>query len=206
MTRTVDVVVIGSGVAGLSTALGLAATRDVLLLSAGDGSTPWAQGGVAAAYGEDDPLDHARDTDIAGAGFCDPRNVRALVEEGPQRLAELIAQGARFDRDDDGSLSRTLEGGHGRSRIVHAGGDATGAEVHRALRGALHLTSVPTLGGRTIRLLQSDCERTVGLIRRDAGRIVAVLVEADTEIHPDRRAGRFTGHRRARQRLPGEHQ
>src|SRR4051794_28217062 len=112
-----------------------------------------------------------RDTDIAGAGFCDPRNVRALVEEGPQRLAELIAQGARFDRDDDGSLSRTLEGGHGRSRIVHAGGDATGAEVHRALRGALQLTSVQTMGGRTI-----------GLIKSDSGRIVGVLVETGTEI------------------------
>src|SRR3954469_18579625 len=98
MTRTVDVVVIGAGVAGLSTALGLAATRDVLLLRAGDGSTAWAQGGVSAAYGADGPLAHRGETDIAGAGFCDPRTVRALVEEGPQRLAELIAHGARFDR------------------------------------------------------------------------------------------------------------
>jgi len=171
MTRTVDVIVIGSGVAGLSTALGLAATRDVLLLSAGDGSTPWAQGGVSAAYGEDDPLDHWHDTDVAGAGFCDPRNVRALVEEGPQRLAELIAHGARFDRDDDGSLSRTLEGGHSRPRIVHAGGDATGAEVHRALRSALQRTSVQTMTGRTVGLLQSD-----------SGSIVGVLVEKGTQL------------------------
>ncbi len=171
MTRTVDVVVIGSGVAGLSTALGLAATRDVLLLSAGDGSTPWAQGGVSAAYGEDDPLDHWRDTEVAGAGFCDPRNLRALVEEGPQRLAELIAQGARFDRNDDGSLSRTLEGGHSRPRIVHAGGDATGAEVHRALRSALQRTSVQTMTGRTVGLLQSD-----------SGSIVGVLVEKASQL------------------------
>ncbi|MFI7063560.1 L-aspartate oxidase [Kribbella sp. NPDC050124] len=171
MTQTVDVVVIGAGVAGLSTALGLAATRDVLLLSSGDGSTPWAQGGVSAAYGEDDPLDHWRDTDVAGAGFCDPRNVRALVEEGPQRLAELIAQGARFDRNDDGSLSRTLEGGHSRPRIVHAGGDATGAEVHRALRSALERTSVRTMTGRTVGLLQSD-----------SGSIVGVLVETGTQL------------------------
>ncbi|MGY4765833.1 L-aspartate oxidase [Kribbella sp. CWNU-51] len=171
MTRTVDVIVIGAGVAGLSTALGLAATREVLLLSAGDGSTPWAQGGVSAAYGEDDPLDHARDTDVAGAGFCDPRNVRALVEEGPQRLAELIAQGARFDRNDDGSLSRTLEGGHSRPRIVHAGGDATGAEVHRALRSALQRTSVQTMTGRTVGLLQSD-----------SGSVVGVLVETGAQV------------------------
>ncbi|MER7243861.1 L-aspartate oxidase [Kribbella sp. NPDC000426] len=171
MTRAVDVVVIGSGVAGLSTALGLAATRDVLLLSAGDGSTPWAQGGVAAAYGEDDPLDHWRDTDIAGAGFCDPRNVRALVEEGPQRVAELIAHGARFDRNADGSLSRTLEGGHSRPRIVHAGGDATGAEVHRALLGAVQLAGVRTMTGRT-----------VGLVQSDSGSIVGVLVETDGQV------------------------
>jgi L-aspartate oxidase len=168
---SVDVVVIGTGVAGLSTALGLAATRDVLVVSAGDGSTPWAQGGVAAAYGDDDPLDHAHDTDVAGAGFCDPRNVRALVEEGPQRLAELIGQGARFDRSEDGSLSRTLEGGHGRPRVVHAGGDATGAEVHRALRSALELTGVRTLQGRT-----------VGLVKSDSGRVAGVLVESGGEI------------------------
>ncbi|WP_350275081.1 L-aspartate oxidase [Kribbella sp. HUAS MG21] len=171
MTRAVDIVVIGSGVAGLSAALGLAATRDVLVISAGDGSTPWAQGGVAAAYGGDDPLDHAHDTDVAGAGFCDPRNVRALVEEGPQRLAELIAHGARFDRNADGSLSRTLEGGHGRPRVVHAGGDATGAEVHRALRSAVQLAGVETLHGRT-----------VGLVKSDAGRVVGVLVETGGEV------------------------
>ncbi|MFD3400564.1 L-aspartate oxidase [Kribbella sp. NPDC058693] len=170
MTRAVDVVVIGSGVAGLSTALGLAATREVLLLSAGDGSTPWAQGGVSAAYGEDDPLDHAHDTDVAGAGFCDPRNVRALVEEGPQRVAELIAHGARFDRNADGSLSRTLEGGHSRPRIVHAGGDATGAEVHRALRIALERTGVRTMTGRT-----------VGLVQSNSGSIVGVLVDTGTQ-------------------------
>ncbi|MGW5194354.1 L-aspartate oxidase [Kribbella sp. NPDC004138] len=171
MKRVADVVVIGSGVAGLSTALGLAATREVLLLSAGDGSTPWAQGGISAAYGADDPLDHLYDTEVAGAGFCDPRNVRALVEEGPQRLAELIAQGARFDRNSDGSLSRTLEGGHSRPRIVHAGGDATGAEVHRALLNALQRSSVQTVTGRTAGLLQSEY-----------GSVVGVLVETGTEV------------------------
>ncbi|MEU8223660.1 L-aspartate oxidase [Kribbella sp. NPDC048915] len=171
MTRTTDVVVIGSGVAGASVALGLAATRRVILLSAGDGSTPWAQGGISAAYGEDDPLDHWHDTEIAGAGFCDPRNLRALVEEGPQRLAELIAHGARFDRDAAGALLRTLEGGHSRPRIVHAGGDATGAEVHRALHGALQRSGVQMMTGRTVGLLQSD-----------SGSVVGVLVETGTEI------------------------
>ena len=88
MSREVDVLVIGAGVAGLSTALGVVATRSVLVLSAGDGSTPWAQGGIAAAFGDDDPSDHAYDTGIAGVGFCNEMNVRTLVEEGPQRLAE----------------------------------------------------------------------------------------------------------------------
>ncbi|HEY7048209.1 MAG TPA: FAD-dependent oxidoreductase, partial [Jatrophihabitantaceae bacterium] len=73
MTRSVDVLVVGAGVAGLSAALGLAATRDVLVLSAGEGSTPWAQGGVAAAFGADDPDDHAQDTAVADADFCDER-------------------------------------------------------------------------------------------------------------------------------------
>ncbi|MDN5853457.1 MAG: L-aspartate oxidase, partial [Actinomycetia bacterium] len=171
MRRSADVVVIGTGVAGLSTALALAATRDVLLVSAGSGSTPWAQGGIAAAYGDDDPLGHAHDTEVAGAGFCDPRNVRALVEEGPQRLAELVALGTRFDRDADGSLSRTLEGGHDRRRVVHAGGDASGAEVHRALLSALHLADVQTVQGRAI-----------GLIKSGSGSIAGVLVEEDAGI------------------------
>ncbi|GAA1567495.1 MULTISPECIES: L-aspartate oxidase [Kribbella] len=166
MTLSADVVVIGSGVAGLSTALGLAATRSVLLVSAGDGSTPWSQGGVAAAFGDDDPDEHLHDTEIAGAGFCDPRTVRMLVEEGPQRVAELIAQGARFDRDADGSLSRTLEGGHSRPRVVHAGGDATGAEIHRALRSAVQRTGVRTVEGRV-----------TGLIKSDDGHVVGVLVD-----------------------------
>ncbi|WP_328521160.1 L-aspartate oxidase [Kribbella sp. NBC_00359] len=171
MRRSADVVVIGSGAAGLSSALGLAATRNVLVVSAGSGSTPWAQGGIAAAYGDDDPLDHAHDTEIAGAGFCDPRNVRALVEEGPQRLAELIALGARFDRDNDGSLSRTLEGGHDRHRVVHAGGDASGAEVHRALHQAVQLAGVRTVTGRA-----------VGLVKSGSGHIAGVLVEEAAEV------------------------
>ena len=171
MSRSADVVVVGSGVAGLSTALALASTRDVILVSAGSGSTPWAQGGIAAAYGEDDPLDHAHDTEVAGAGFCDPRNVRALVEEGPQRLAGLIALGTRFDRDADGALSRTLEGGHDRRRVVHAGGDASGAEVHRALHSALQLTDVPTVHGRA-----------VGLVKSGSGSIAGILVEEDAGI------------------------
>ena len=102
-----DVLVVGAGVAGLSAALGLAGSRSVLVVDAAGrddgGSSRWAQGGVAAAVRRDDEPDaHAADTAVAGAGHTDPAAVAVLVEEGPQRVAELLAAGARFDRDDDG--------------------------------------------------------------------------------------------------------
>ncbi|WP_375424979.1 L-aspartate oxidase [uncultured Friedmanniella sp.] len=136
--REVDVLVIGGGIAGLSTALGLAGTRRVLLVDAADdgagGSTRWAQGGIAVAVEEDDdPSAHGADTASAGAGLCDQSAVEVLVQEAPQRVADLLAVGARLDRATDGRLATSLEGGHHRRRVVHAGGDATGAEVARAL-------------------------------------------------------------------------
>ncbi|MDW5325518.1 L-aspartate oxidase [Plantactinospora sp. KLBMP9567] len=140
--ETTDVIVIGSGIAGLTAALhlreaGLHVTV-VTKVNIDDGSTRWAQGGIAAVL---DPLDtpaaHASDTELAGVGLCDPAAVRVLVEEGPTRLRELIRAGAEFDRNPDGSLMLTREGGHRADRIVHAGGDATGAEVQRALHAAV---------------------------------------------------------------------
>ena len=145
-TTTCDVVVVGSGVAGLTAALHAAAAvqaaaGEVLLVTkvlVDDGSTRWAQGGVAAALGpDDDPEQHLQDTLVAGVGLCDVDAVRVLCTEGPGRLRELIARGAAFDRDPSGELSLTREGGHHRNRIVHAGGDATGAEVQRALVAAV---------------------------------------------------------------------
>jgi L-aspartate oxidase len=136
------VLVVGSGIAGLTAALhlreqGLHVTV-VTKVNIDDGSTRWAQGGIAAVL---DPLDtpaaHANDTEIAGVGLCDPAAVRVLVEEGPARVRELIRMGAEFDRNPDGSLMLTREGGHRADRIVHAGGDATGAEVQRALHQAV---------------------------------------------------------------------
>ncbi|GIH23730.1 hypothetical protein Aph01nite_20400 [Acrocarpospora phusangensis] len=139
-TVTADVVVVGSGIAGLTVALRytelspegrvLVVTKDVLSA----GSTQWAQGGIAAVLDPDDtPAEHLRDTLLAGAGLCDEEAVRVLVTEGPDALKRLMEHGARFDRDADGELQLTREGGHRRNRIVHAGGDATGAEVQRAL-------------------------------------------------------------------------
>ncbi|MFI5932489.1 L-aspartate oxidase [Actinoplanes sp. NPDC051494] len=142
-TESTDVLVVGSGVAGLTAALhlreqGLHVTV-VTKVNIDDGSTRWAQGGIAGVL---DPLDtpeaHAFDTEIAGVGLCDPAAVRVLVEEGPARIRELIRIGAEFDRNVDGSLMLTREGGHRADRIVHAGGDATGAEVQRALHEAVH--------------------------------------------------------------------
>lgn len=136
-----DVVVVGSGVAGLMTALHATRAGRVLVVTkvhVDDGSTRWAQGGVAAALGADDsPQEHLLDTLEAGVGICDVAAVRVLCEEGPARLRELIALGADFDLDASGELQLTREGGHHRDRIVHAGGDATGAEVSRALVAAV---------------------------------------------------------------------
>ncbi len=136
---------VGSGIAGLTAALRLRAalggrgtvlvvTKDVLAA----GSTSWAQGGIAAALGPGDtPAEHELDTLVAGAGACDRDAVRALVTEGPEAVRELIALGTVFDHDPDGVLSLTREGGHHRDRIAHAGGDATGAEIQRALTAAV---------------------------------------------------------------------
>jgi L-aspartate oxidase len=137
-----DVCVVGSGVAGLCVALHARAAglsvAVVTKVEVDDGSTRWAQGGIAAVLDPaDTPAAHARDTEVAGVGLCDPDAVQALVTEGPERLHQLINWGAAFDRDGAGHLLLTREGGHSTDRIVHAGGDATGAEVQRALHDAV---------------------------------------------------------------------
>lgn len=141
-TVDADAIVVGSGVAGLTAALHARRTgRRVLVVTKAqvdEGSTRWAQGGIAAALAEDDtPQEHLHDTLIAGAGLCDVDAVTTLVTHGPQAVLDLIALGAAFDRDPSGALSLTREGGHLRDRIAHAGGDATGAEVSRALVAAV---------------------------------------------------------------------
>ncbi len=135
-----DVLVIGSGVAGLSAAVRLAQLGGarVGVLTKGEleqSTTRWAQGGIAAVLpGDEDSTDlHLADTLRAGAGLCDHAAVRVLVDEGSERVHELIALGAVFDRGPGGGLSRAREGGHSTARVLHAGGTATGAEVERAL-------------------------------------------------------------------------
>ena len=141
-SASADVVVIGSGVAGLTTALQIRSHNlSVMLITKArvdEGSTKWAQGGIAAALGPgDSPSDHERDTLVAGAGLCDLPAVKVLVTEGPEAVRRLIARGAVFDKSETGEIALTREGGHLRNRILHAGGDATGAEVSRALLAAV---------------------------------------------------------------------
>jgi L-aspartate oxidase len=141
-TTTADVIVVGSGIAGLTTALRLRRRVDRVLLVTktvlDEGSTAWAQGGIAAVMSpEDSPAEHIHDTLVAGVGLCDVEAVEALVNEGPDAVWDLIALGADFDRGDTGQISLTREGGHHRDRILHAGGDATGKEISRALIAAL---------------------------------------------------------------------
>ena len=141
-TISSDVIIVGSGIAGLTTALQIRAYGySVLLVTKArvdEGSTKWAQGGIAAALGPgDSPAAHEADTLKAGAGLCDRKAVHALVTEGPDAVARLIARGAVFDRAASGEIALTREGGHLTNRILHAGGDATGAEISRALLAAV---------------------------------------------------------------------
>ena len=133
-------------------------------------TTRWAQGGVAAVLGGADPDStdlHMADTLAAGDGLCDVDAVRVLVDEGPDRVHELIALGAVFDLDEiSGELARAREGGHTVARIVHAGGAATGMEIERALVAAVRQTAT-TLLERTFALdLLVEHGRCVGVLAR----------------------------------------
>src|SRR4029453_8450507 len=127
-------IIIGTGIAGLWTAWRLAVEgRASVLLTKGaltDSASAWAQGGIAVALGPgDSPLQHAADTLAAGDGLSDPDAVRVLTNEGPDRVRELLAMGAVFDRAADGRPCYGLEAPHPRPRIIHAGGDRTGAAL-----------------------------------------------------------------------------
>ena len=172
-----DLLILGSGVAGLSAAIQAAArglrvgvmTKAELSQSA----TRWAQGGVAAVLGgdEDSTDQHLSDTLAAGDGLCDLDAVRVLVEEGPGRVQELIALGAEFDRDAAGGLSLAREGGHTHARVVHAGGAATGAEIERALVEAVRETAAAVWEGWFAHdlLVESGRCRGIAAVAPDGG-------------------------------------
>lgn len=136
--HAIDVAIIGSGLAGMYAAYHLDTSFSCALFTKEqieDSSSSLAQGGIAAVTEKDDAfLYHYQDTINAGAGMCNEEAVRVIVEEGPKEIAQLLELGAHFDLDDDGNLLTTREGGHGMSRILHAGGDATGQEMVRALK------------------------------------------------------------------------
>lgn len=142
-TERADLIVVGSGIAGASAALEAAAAGlDVAVVTKaalGDGgATPLAQGGVAVALAPgDSAAAHSADTESAAAGLADPEVVSILTREGPERVLALIRAGANFDRDGAGELLFGREAAHGTARILHARGDATGAEISRALTAAV---------------------------------------------------------------------
>ncbi|MFG1431781.1 L-aspartate oxidase [Xanthobacter sp. V2C-8] len=155
-------VIIGGGVAGLSAALFLAPRPVVLLTRAplgGDGSSPLAQGGMAASVGEDDDAAlHLSDTLAAGDGLCDARIAGRILAAAPDAIADLARIGTRFDRDGAGRLALGLEAAHSRRRIVHADGDATGRELVRALAAAVRACPSVTVveGVEARRLVTAD--------------------------------------------------
>lgn len=175
-TITTDVIVLGSGAAGLTVALG-AAPRRVSVLTPGrlgsDGSSAWAQGGIAAALGaDDDPQLHAEDTEIAGDGLVEPEAARLLAQGAAEGIRRLRDRGARFDTDGLGDLLLGREAAHSRRRVLHAHGDATGAEVMRALRETARRPGHLTLheGTRALEIVTDPA----------AGRVCGVLaVEKD---------------------------
>jgi len=159
-------IIVGAGVAGLSVALGL--PRAVVISSKEMGSTWWAQGGIAAALAEDDsPQAHAADTVAVSGGLAVDEAVAALTVGGPEAISRLIAMGAEFDRDDDGDLLLGREGGHHARRVVHADGDATGAEVMRALNDVVReAATVDLIEGRVVDLAR-DGDRVIGVLTAD---------------------------------------
>ena len=175
--------VVGSGVAGLHTAWRASTAGDVVVLtkrSLHDSATAWAQGGIAAALGAgDSPELHRDDTLAAGAALCDAAAVQVLVEEGPARVRELAAAGAHFDLDPRGRLKLGREAAHSRSRIVHARGDQTGAEVQRTLTARVRETAhISVLEHARVLDLIIEGGRCCGVRASVSGRAVEIIADA----------------------------
>jgi L-aspartate oxidase len=168
----VDFLVVGGGVAGLRAAIGLASAGRVLILTKAEpaeSNTGYAQGGIAAAIGDDDtPALHARDTIRAGDGLCDEAAVQVLVEQGPAYVRELLAWGARFDRDAGGHPELGREAAHSVRRVLHAG-DATGREIGRVLwERARALPSIAAIDHALVTELVAEQGRVTGVRYSDA--------------------------------------
>jgi L-aspartate oxidase len=166
-------IIIGAGIAGLMTALRLAPEPVVLLSKAPlgvDSSSAWAQGGLAASFGEDDdPAQHLADTLAAGDGLCDHEIVEAITQTAPATIGMLARLGVQFDRHADGTFALGLEAAHSRRRIVHATGDGTGREIMRALVEAVRRTpSITVLEGFDARRLLIEDGAITGVLTAGA--------------------------------------
>jgi L-aspartate oxidase len=173
-------VIIGGGAAGLMTALQLAPEPVVLLSKSplgAEASSMWAQGGLAAAVGDDDdPALHLKDTIAAGAGLCDEDAARRIVQAAPAAVGRLAQLGVAFDRGADGHWRLGLEAAHGRNRIVHATGDGTGREIMRALIAAVRrCPSVTLLEGLEARrlIVEDGAIQGVVAVRGDDSLVLA---------------------------------
>jgi L-aspartate oxidase len=171
-TIETDVLIVGAGIAGLSLALRLPDTLRVLVVTKGalgDSNTWYAQGGIAVAVGpDDDPELHFADTIAAGAGLCDESAVRELVEGGPPAVQWLLERGTRFDYDAH-HLALGKEAAHSRNRVIHAGGDATGAEIERSLVAQLRARPTVKVMDRTT---------AVDLVTRSDGSCAGAIISA----------------------------
>ncbi len=183
-TLRTDLIVVGAGIAGMSAALHASGRRVVMLTKAafgGGGASPLAQGGVAVALGPmDSPETHLADTVAAGAGLCHDEVVRAITNEGPARIAELVEWGAVFDRQPDGAIELAREGAHSLDRVAHAMGDATGAELVRTLASAIMRSSrVEILEHHMVVDLLFEWGRVVGVVAITRGGRPLVVTAAE---------------------------
>ncbi|MEY2847612.1 MAG: hypothetical protein RI885_277 [Actinomycetota bacterium] len=218
MATRLGVIVVGSGIAGLTAALHASEHHDVTLVTKGalgDGNTRWAQGGIAAVTPAvtpavspppgsaaesaadstaDSVASHFADTIVAGAGLCDPAAVRVLVNEAPHRIDELVASGVRFDRDPvTGGFALALEAAHSRARVLRAGGDATGAAIARALAARVRFRDIRILEHHALLDLLLDGGRVVGMTALEpGGRVVSIA--ADVVVMATGGAGRLFTH------------
>jgi len=172
------VVVVGSGIAGLTAALRISTFAEVTLITKGalqESNTLYAQGGIAAALFDDDSVElHVRDTLLAGAGLGNEDAVRILCSEGPALVRELVRFGVPFDRSG-GELARGLEAAHSRSRVLHAGGDATGRGIAVTLATRVRASGIRILENAMLTDLVVRCGRTVGVRTLDADGTGGVL-------------------------------
>ncbi|KQQ22898.1 L-aspartate oxidase [Rathayibacter sp. Leaf299] len=189
------VVVVGSGIAGLVTALLASRRHEVVLVTKGaiaESSTRWAQGGIAAVTSAEDSVAlHIEDTLTAGAGLCSRSAVEVLCSEGPAAVEALLAWGVGFDRDG-GDLARGLEAAHSRSRILHAGGDATGSAIEEALVRAVRAAPVTVLERTALVDLVRPGLAVVGVdVLRDGS---VERIDADAVVLATGGAGRLFSH------------